>query len=90
MRTTFNIDEALLRRLKLEAADSGRSLSEVTEEAIRAFLVPRAEGRSKPVVVPVSRHDLGLRGGVDLDSNASIAETMDEEQMEKMRANARR
>jgi hypothetical protein len=53
-------------------------------------LSPRQGNRGKAVKIPASRRDLGLRPGVNLDSNASIAEAIDEEYVEKMRATARR
>jgi plasmid stability protein len=90
MRTTLNINETLLQRLKVAAADSGHTLSELTEEAIRAYLTPGKSDHLKPVKLPTSGRDLGLRPGVDLDSNASLAEMMDEEYVEKMRAASRR
>ena len=90
MRTTVDIEEMLLRRLKVAAADSGQTLSQMTQEAIRAFLSPGPGGQRQPITLPVSQHDLGLRPGVNLDSNASLAEAMDEELLEKMRATARR
>lgn len=90
MRTTLNIEEALLQRLKTTAAQSGRSLSEVVEEAVRAFLSPRHSSDRKVITLPVSKHDLRLRPGVNLDSNASLSEMMDEDRMEKMRATSRR
>jgi hypothetical protein len=90
MRTTLNIDDALLRRLKVAAASSGQTLSQATEEALRAFLNMQPQSHHKPVALPVSEHDLGLRPGVDLDSNASIAEAVDSEYLEKIRATARR
>jgi plasmid stability protein len=90
MRTTLNIEDNLLQSLKVAAADTGHSLSELAEEAIRAYLSPRQGSKSKPIVLPVAKHDLGLRPGVNLDSNAAIAEAMDEEFMEKMRAATRR
>ena len=90
MRTTLTIEDALLKRLKVTAANSGRTISDLTEEALRAYLTPRQGTLAKPIDLPVSRHDLGLRPGVNLDSNASLAEAMDEEHMEKLRATARR
>ena len=80
----MDIEDALLRRLKVVAASSGRTLSDVTGEAIRSFLSPRQGNRGNAVKIPVSRRDLGLRPGVNLDSNASIAEAIDEEYVEKM------
>jgi hypothetical protein len=90
MRTTLKIDDKLLRRLKLAAADSGRTLSQLAEEAIGAFLTPCQSTRFPPITLPVSQHDLRLRPGVNLDSDASIAEAIDDEQMEKLRATSRR
>lgn len=49
MRTTLVIDDALFRELKRRAAEENRTLSEVTQEALRRGLArpqrPRPTGR---------------------------------------------
>lgn len=77
MRTTIRIDDALYREVKARAARSGRTVAAVLEDAVRRGLRPsdqRTEGRFK--VRPSGRG--GLRPGVDLSSNAAVAEAMDE------------
>lgn len=77
MRTTIRIDDELYREVKAKAARSGRTVAAVLEDAVRRGLNPpeqRAGGRY--AVRPVGSG--GLRSGVDLASNAAIAEAMDE------------
>jgi plasmid stability protein len=77
MRTTIRIDDELYRQVKAMAARSGRTVAAVLEDAVRRGLSP-SEPRpaSRYVVRPMGRG--GLRPGVDLSSNASASEAMDE------------
>ncbi|MEB3979827.1 ribbon-helix-helix domain-containing protein [Mycobacterium sp. 663a-19] len=77
MRTTIRIDDDLYREVKARAARSGRTVAAVLEDAVRRGLNPadRASGR-RYTVRPTGAG--GLRPGVDLTSNAAIAEAMDE------------
>lgn len=62
MRTTININDALLEELKARAAESGRSLRQVLDDTLRLGLgVGRAgqSGRS----FQVRPHPLGLKAG---------------------------
>jgi hypothetical protein len=45
MKTTLNIDDAVMVRLKREAARQGRTMSELVETALRGLL----QSRKKPV-----------------------------------------
>ncbi|MGH3949250.1 MAG: ribbon-helix-helix domain-containing protein [Pseudonocardiaceae bacterium] len=77
MRTTIRIDDELYRQVKAKAARSGRTVAAVLEDVVRRGLNPpeqRSGGRY--VVRPTGSG--GLRSGVDLASNASLAEVMDE------------
>ncbi|OSC42322.1 ribbon-helix-helix domain-containing protein [Mycobacterium decipiens] len=77
MRTTIRIDDELYRQVKAKAARSGRTVAAVLEDAVRRGLNPpqqRAAGRYR--VQPSGRG--GLRPGVDLSSNAAVAEAMDD------------
>jgi len=38
MKTTLNIDEGVMRRLREEAARQGKTMSELVESALRVFL----------------------------------------------------
>jgi plasmid stability protein len=77
VRTTIRIDDELYRQVKAMAARSGRTVAAVLEDAVRRGLSPserRPAGRY--VVRPMGRG--GLRPGVDLSSNAAVAEALDE------------
>jgi hypothetical protein len=79
VRTTLNIDEALLADYKQIASRSHRSLSSVIQDALRETLAARAErSQSAPVDLPVFRDGGGVLPGVDLDSNAALLDFMDE------------
>lgn len=45
MKTTLNIDETVMARLRREAARRGTTMSELVEAALRSFL---AQSRRKP------------------------------------------
>jgi hypothetical protein len=47
MRTTLNIDDRVLRQAKKLAAEEGKTLTRVIEEALRERLSPRARGGKK-------------------------------------------
>jgi hypothetical protein len=78
MRTTIRIDDDLYRQVKEKAARSGRTVAAVLEDAVRRGLNPNDQA-------PVRRYEVqptgsgGLRSGVDLASNAALAEVMDED-----------
>lgn len=77
MRTTISIDDEILAEAKVIAARSGRTLSDVVEDALR-------EARARRATTPGSRElELktfdggGTRAGVDLNSNAALLDLMD-------------
>ncbi len=41
VKTTLNIDETVMERLRREAAKTGRTMSELVETALRRLLQPR-------------------------------------------------
>ena len=47
MKTTLDIEDRLLERAKSHAASHGTTLRAVIEDALRARLAPRPEGRAK-------------------------------------------
>jgi hypothetical protein len=77
VRTTIKIDDALLAEAKTRAADSGRTLNALVEDALRESFARRL------VAGPVARPKLPLfRGGrlvpgVDLDDSAALLEQME-------------
>jgi hypothetical protein len=76
MRTTINIDDALLAQAKQVAARSGRSLAAVVEDALRESLARRDRHVRQPVELPVFG-DGGLQPGVDLDDSAALLDLME-------------
>jgi hypothetical protein len=77
MRTTIRLDEDLLARAKILATRTGRSLTKVIEDALRAALAQsRPRRRSAKIELPTSGSG-GLRPGIDLDDSASLLEAMD-------------
>lgn len=75
MRTTVSIDDQLLIEVKTIAAQSGRTLSAVIEDAIRASMVRRAERGSAPSLPTISGGR--LQPGVDLDDSAALLDLME-------------
>lgn len=50
MKTTLNIDDTVMARLRREAARSGRTMSELVEMALRQLLQPRRGVGELPVL----------------------------------------
>lgn len=75
MRTTVTIDDQLLIEVKTVAAQSGRTLSAVIEDALRASMLRRAERGSIPSLPTISGG--GLQPGVDLDDSAALLDLME-------------
>jgi hypothetical protein len=77
MRTTVRIDEDLLAAAKKHAAETGRTLTALMEDALRETLArkePRAKRR--PVKLKVVK-GTGVRPGVDIDDSAALLDAMD-------------
>ncbi len=77
MRTTIRVDDALLTQAKKVAAESGRTLAAVIEDALRESLQRRpASPRTGPVRLTTVAGK-GLQPGVDLDDTAGLLEHME-------------
>lgn len=77
MRTTIRIDDALLAEAKRRAANSGRTLTAVVEDALREAFARRADrGRAPRPELPVFRGGRVLPG-VDLDDSAALLDLME-------------
>lgn len=77
MRTTVRLDPRLLAEAKKHAAETGRTLTSVLEDALRETLARRrARARAKPVRLKTVKGD-GVRPGVDLDDSASLLDLME-------------
>jgi hypothetical protein len=79
MRTTIRLDDQLFATLKKTAADEGRPLAAVIEDALRESLARRsAHAARKPVSLPIFRGD-GVLPGVDLDDGSLLLDLMEAE-----------
>jgi hypothetical protein len=76
MRTTLNLDDQLVSEAKAVAARSGRTLSQVIEDALRAALSRRAVKNRRQHELPTSPGT--PRPGVDLDDGAGLRSLMDQ------------
>jgi hypothetical protein len=78
MRTTIRLDDELLTAAKRMAVETGRTLTAVVEDALRAALARRDPAqRPKPAKLPVARGGGVLQPGVDLDDSAALLELME-------------
>lgn len=77
MRTTIRIDDELYRAVKERAASTNRTVAAVIEDAVRVGLAP-PEREERPGFDLKATGSGGLRPGVDLASNASVREALDE------------
>jgi hypothetical protein len=78
MRTTINLDDALLAEAKQLAARTGRSLTAVVEDALRQSLHRRQPTARKAIELPVFGEG-GMRPGVDLDDSAALLDVMEQD-----------
>lgn len=80
MRTTVRLDDRLLADARRYAAQSGRTLTSLIDEGLRAVLARGTAPRpAAPVTLPTGGSG-GLQPGVTLDSNAALLEeAMDRE-----------
>ena len=78
MRTTVNIQDEALELCKHKAQEKGISIGDaITEAILTAYRHKPAKTRSRRFTLPVSGRG-GLRPGVDLDSNAGLADVMED------------
>ena len=78
MKTTIDIDEALLKAVKARAADEHRTLKETVEQALHAHLAGPSGDTTDAPRIPTFRGK-GVRPGVDLTDNAALLALMDAE-----------
>ena len=76
MRTTVTIDDALLAKAKRVAAETGRSLSAVIDDALQEALNRREDASRSPTVV-LPTFEGRLLPGIDLDDSAPLRALMD-------------
>jgi len=73
MKTTLNIDDTVMARLRSESARSGRTMSELVETALRRLLAVRPV---QPDLTPLPRFDGGA-ALVDVADRDALYRTMD-------------
>jgi hypothetical protein len=72
MRTTDRVDEHLLARAGRRAAETGRTLTAVLEDALRKSLQRRADRSKRARVGFTTAKGSGVRDGVDHDDSAPL------------------
>ena len=75
MRTTIDINDALLSAAKSHAARDRKTLKAVVEQALREFLSGSTRSGPDAPPIPVFR-GVGVQPGVDLTDNAALEELM--------------
>lgn len=76
MRTTARLNQHPLAQAKKRAAETGRTLTSVLEEALRESLQRRARTSRRAPVRLRMVNGSGVRPGVDLDDSASLLDSM--------------
>lgn len=76
MRTTITIDDGLLAQVKQRAVETGRTVSQTIEDALRESLLRRRERPSSRVELLTWNGGKPLPG-VDLDNNAALLDLME-------------
>lgn len=76
MRTTIRLDDQLLSEAKALAARTGRTLTQVIQDALQRSLAPPGDGTAGPVRLPTFE-GRGVRPGVDLDDSAGLVDLME-------------
>jgi len=77
MRTTVRLDAQLLREVRKLAAESGRTLTAVIEDALRQSLERSRKKRSSERLPMPTFGGHGLRPGVNLDNSAELLDLME-------------
>jgi hypothetical protein len=78
MRTTIRLDDHLLAQAKQLAAKTGRTLTAVIEDALRAALSQTQRARrGQPRLELPTFGEGGVRPGIDLDDSAALLQVMD-------------
>ena len=79
MRTTIDIDDAVIKGIRELAAETGRTMASLIEDSLRETLVRRQvtnKRKREPKLTVVSGD--GLLPGVDLDDSSALLDLMDE------------
>ena len=77
VRTTIRLDDALLREAKAVAARTGRTLTQLIEDAVREALARRTTAERTRVELPTFAGR--VRPGVNLDSMSDLLDIMEDD-----------
>jgi hypothetical protein len=83
MRTTVNINDALLKELKARAAESGTPFRQILEETLRLGLAAGRGGHS-PSKFRVKPHPLGLHAGLQGTSLNQLYDQLEAEDLRRL------
>ena len=72
----MRINDELLEKAKRKAAEEGRTLTSLVEEALAIVLSQQKPPQQEQVRVPVSKASGGVLPGVDLNDSASLSDLM--------------
>ena len=78
MRTTIDVNDALLKAVKARAANEHRTLKQTFEQALREYLTSPSSAITDAPRIPTFR-GIGVQPGVDLTDNAALQAIMDAE-----------
>ena len=77
MKTTIQLDDQLLLEAKKHAAQTGRTLKAVIEDALREALARTEINRSQTRVPLQTFKGRGVQPGIDLDDTSSLLDSME-------------
>ena len=76
MRTTVRLPPGLMAQVKKLARESGRTMTQVIEDALRVAVARSRPSSARSVTIVTFRGD-GLQPGVDLDDTSALLDRMD-------------
>jgi hypothetical protein len=77
MRTTINLPDDLILRAKKAALESGTTLTEIIENALRESLADRRRKKTNRKIKIITSGQGGLQPGVDLNDTSALLDIMD-------------
>lgn len=77
MRTTIRLEDQLLAEAKALAARTGRTLTQVIQDALQQALAPPGDRTARPLKLPTF-DGRGVRPGVDLDDYGGLLDLMED------------
>jgi hypothetical protein len=73
----IKLDDHLMADAEKLAAESGRSLSEVVEDALREIVIRSWQKAERPRITLPTSGGSGILPGVDLSDNSAVQDLMD-------------